>query len=59
MLTKGKVSKVLIAAVRREPVAHSGERNAPQGAVTRPFTGQSLRTLPVESRHFFLVAARP
>ncbi len=59
MLTKGQASKVLIAAARQEPVAHIGEGSAPQGAVTRSSKGQSLRTPPVESRPFFLVAARP
>jgi hypothetical protein len=53
MLAKGKAPKVLIAAARQEPVAHIGEGSAPQGAVTRPFTGQSLTTRQVESLHLF------
>ena len=53
MLTKGKASKVLIAAARREPVAHIGEgSDTEKVSVTRLLTEQSLTAPPVESRHF-------
>ncbi|WP_338053505.1 RRXRR domain-containing protein, partial [Rhabdochromatium marinum] len=36
MRVKGKAPKVLIAAVRREPVADLPEGSEPRGSVTRP-----------------------
>ena len=60
MLTQGKTSKVLIAAVKREPVVHIGEgsddaaRRCPSPG---PY-GQSLTARQVEGLHLFPVAAR-
>ena len=59
MLAKGKAPKVLIAAARQEPVVDISEGSEAFGAsVTRPFTGQSLTTQPVESRPYFTARNR-
>ncbi len=53
MLTQGKTSKVLIAAVKREPVVHIGE-GSDDAARCRPSPGpygQSLTAQQVEGLH--------
>ncbi|BCU08478.1 hypothetical protein [Allochromatium tepidum] len=60
MQANGKASKVLIAAVRREPVAHIGE-GSDHAARRRPSLGpygQRLTARQVESLHLFPAAAR-